>query len=238
MNRAGVATALLLVAAGCTLAPATGDTPSPTASDDLPPPGYGTLRQEEISLSLRTQDLEIMVTPLSESFIRVTAPDTYERLAGISTRHRTSGGEDEVLFLVSFFTRQSEVRFVPEEVQLLSRGLRLRPNSITPVTPTWGQRRVRQRTTEMAVYAFPQAVDLEADLSLAYGLTESGDWQAIRSRVQAERARARARAGVGVGAPSAGVAAPPGAGRAEAGNTSQAGKGRAQTSSSYFEIFR
>lgn len=231
MSRAGAATALLLVAAGCTLAPATGDTPSPNGSDSLPPPGYGTLRQEEISLSLRTQDLEIMVTPLSESFIRVTAPDTYERLAGISTRHRTAGGEDDILFLVSFFTRQSEVRFVPEEVQLLSRGLRLRPTSISPVTPTWGQRRVRQRATEMAVYAFPPAVDLEAELSLAYGLTESGDWQAVRSRVQAERARARARAGTGGGTRSGG-------GRAEAGKTSQAEKAGAQISSSYFEIFR
>lgn len=197
MIRLGGTVALALLAAGCTLAPATGDTPSPTGSDALPPPGYGNLRQEEISLSLQAQDLEIMVTPLAESFIRVTAPDTYERLAGIAARHRPSAGEEDVLFLVSFFTRQPEVRFVPEEVQLLSRGLRLRPSSILPVTPTWGQRRVRQRATEMAVYAFPPALDLEGDLALAYGLEESGDWQAIRSRVQAERARARARAGIG-----------------------------------------
>lgn len=205
MIRAGAAAARVvmaaalvgMMAAGCTLAPATGDTPSPTASDDLPPPGFGTLRQEEISLSLQAQELEIMVTPLAESFIVVTAPDTYERLSGIAHRHRAAAAEDDILFLVSFFTRQPEVRFVPEEVQLLSRGLRVRPSSIFPVTPTWGQRRVRQRATEMAVYAFPPAVDLEADLSLAYGLDESGDWQAIRSRVQAERARARARAGIG-----------------------------------------
>lgn len=76
----------------------------------------------------------------------------------------------------------------------------------------------------MAVYAFPPAVDLEADLALAYGLTESGDWQAIRSRVQAERARARARAGIGMGAPS--------------GARADGGRGGAQISSSYFEIFR
>ena len=193
--------ALLLGAAalvtGCTLAPATADTPSAADTDALPPPGYGTLRQEEISMTLRTESLEVMVTPLAESFTRVTAPDTYDRLSGIAERHRPRAGDEEHLFLVSFFTQQPEARFTPEEVQLLSRGLRLRPVSIFPVTPTWGQHRVRQQNTEMAVYAFPPEVDLEASLSLAYGLEETGDWQGIVSRVQAERARARARAGIG-----------------------------------------
>ncbi len=66
------------------------------------------------------------------------------------------------------------------------------------MTPTWGQRRVRQRTTEMAVYAFSSEVALESDLVLAYGLDESGGWSATLSRIQAERARARARAGESV----------------------------------------
>jgi len=138
-----------------------------------------------------------MVTPLAESVIRVTAPDTYERLHGIAEQHRHQVPEGSLLFLVSFFTQQSEVRFVPEEVQILSRGLRVRPRAIRGVTPTWGQRRVRQRATEMAVYAFPPEVDLDSDLVLAYGLEQGGNWPAVLARVQAERARARARAGIG-----------------------------------------
>lgn len=182
----------------CTIAPAPdGGTPSPADSATLPPPGFGTLRQEEVSLTLRNQDLQILVTPLAESVIRVTAPDTYERLHRIAEQHRPRVAPNSVLFLVSFFTQQQEVRFVPEEVQILSRGLRVRPRSIEPVTPTWGQRRVRQRTTEMAVYAFPADVDLESELVLAYGLEQGGNWPAILARVQAERARARARAGIG-----------------------------------------
>ena len=192
-----VSSLLLAAVSGCTLAPATTEGPPAAATDALPPAGYGTLRQEEISMTLRTESLEVMVTPLAESFTRVTAPDSYDRLSGIAESHRPRVGEDEHLFLVSFFTQQPEARFNPEEVQLLSRGLRLRPVSIFPVTPTWGQHRVRQRTTEMAVYAFPAELELEAELALAYGLEESGDWQGVLSRVQAERARARARAGIG-----------------------------------------
>ena len=45
----------------------------------------------------------------------------------------------------------------------------------------------------MAVYAFEERADLESDLVVAYGLVESGAWNAILPRIQAERARARAR---------------------------------------------
>lgn len=197
-SRAVVAAgALALSLTTCTIAPAPEGTPTPADADSLLPPGYGTLRQEEVSLVLRSEDLEVMVTPLAESITRVTAPDTYERLSSIAEQHRPSMPTESRLFLVSFFTQQPEVRFLPDEVQLLSRGLRLRPLTIEPVTPTWGQRRVRQRSTEMAVYAFSSDLDLESDLVLAYGLQQGGNWPAILSRVQAERARARARAGIG-----------------------------------------
>jgi hypothetical protein len=43
------------------------------------------------------------------------------------------------------------------------------------------------------VYAFSSEVDLESDLTVAYGLVESTQWRTILPRVQAERARARAR---------------------------------------------
>ncbi len=183
--------------AACTIAPPPEGSVAPVAADSLPPPGFGTLRQEEISMTLQNQDLQIMVTPLAESVILVTAPDTYERLRRIADRNRGDLPTSSVLFLVSFYTQQAEVRFVPEEVQILSRGLRVRPRAIEPVTPTWGQRRVRQRATEMAVYAFPPDVDLTSELTLAYGLEQGGNWPGVLARVQAERARDRARAGIG-----------------------------------------
>ena len=181
----------------CTLAPTPGTGGGTVPVGTLPPPGYGTLRQEDVSISLTSGDLHLMVTPLHESVTRVTAPDTESRLAGMAEAHRASGGEGTALFLVSFFSEQPDVRFVPEEVQLISRGMRVRPGTITPVTPTWGQRRVRQRQTEMAVYSFVGQVDLESDVILAYGLEQTRAWSTILPRLQAERARARARAGIG-----------------------------------------
>ena len=179
----------------CTLAPTPGMGAGSATIGELPPPGYGTLRQEEVSISLTSGDLQLLFTPLHESVTRVTAPDTERRLSGLAAAHRASSGSETALFLVSFYSEQPDVRFIPEEVQLISRGIRVRPSTITPVTPSWGQRRARQRQTEMAVYSFVDEIDLGSDLILAYGLEQSRAWSTILSRIQAERARARARAG-------------------------------------------
>ena len=196
--RALPALSCALLAAACALPPgmegAAGS--APASLEALPPPGYGTLRQDEVSIPLTSGALRILVTPLSESVTRATAPDTYRRLSAMAEAHRATAAQgDATLFLVSFFSDEPDVRFVPEEVQLVSRGVRLRPSTIVPVTPSWGQRRLRQRETEMAVYGFRGSVDLESDLTLAYGLDQTNAWSVILPRVQAERARARARAG-------------------------------------------
>jgi len=130
---------------------------------------------------------------------RVTAPDTWRRLSGLASRFapeaaRAAGGQEPSLFLVSLWSESPDVTFVPEEVQLISRGVRVRPVAVLPVTPGWGERRLRQRETEMAVYAFDEPVDLESELVVVYGLVESAGWAAILPRVQAERSRAAARA--------------------------------------------
>jgi hypothetical protein len=182
----------------CTIAPATGGSPSlPGGIAELPPPGFGTLLQSEVSLSLTSRDVRIMVTPLEESVTRVTAPDTYERLSAMARADRDAAPEGSVLFLVSIYSEQADVRFNPDELQIISQGLRLSPLAIAPVTPGWGQRRVRQRQTEMAVYAYSGDLDLESDLLLVYGFDQTAEWSGILARVQAERGRARARAGVG-----------------------------------------
>ena len=187
----------LALLAGCALPPGSVGTVTP---ETLPPPGSGTLYQDEVTVSLVSGALQIKVTPLSESVTRTTAPDTYRRLSGLAGRFgpeaaRTSPSGPPELFLVSFYSDTPDVPFVPEELQLISQGSRFRPQAILPVTPGWGQRRVSQRVTEMAVYAFDPGVDLESSLVVAYGLVESAAWDGILPRVQAERARARARGG-------------------------------------------
>jgi hypothetical protein len=186
----------VLTAGACTIAPAPSGPAAAGGVDLALPPGYGTLRQEEVSLVLRSGDLQLMVTPLHASVTHVTAPDTQRRLSSLAATHPQGGADGAGLFLVSFYSDQPDVPFVPEEVQFISRGLRVRPVSISPVTPSWGERRMGQRQTEMAVYDFGDAVDLESPLTLAYAFEQSTAWSTILPRIQAERARARARAGV------------------------------------------
>lgn len=191
----------------------------------LPPPGYGTLRQEDVSISLRLGDLRVLVTPLLDPVLLATAPDTYRRLNGLATTQgraaaRAAGGPAPDLFLVSFFSNVQGTTFQPEALNLVSRGLRLRPDAIVPVTPGWGERRVAQLDTEMAVYAFLGEVDLESELYVLYAGQESAAWSAIRPRIQAELERARARAGSSGGGPGA------------------AATGAPHSSRSYLEIFR
>jgi hypothetical protein len=187
----------LALLASCTIAPGPGPTGAGAGPSDLPS-GYGTLRQEDVSLTLVSGDLQLMVTPLHSSVTHVTAPDTQRRLDALVATYAASANEDgSGLFLVSFFSDRPDVRFDPDEVQLVAQGFRLRPASITPLTPSWGERRVDQRQQVMAIYRYPGSVDLESDLVLGYGLEQTSAWSSILPRIQAERGRVRARAGVG-----------------------------------------
>jgi hypothetical protein len=171
---------------------------APEPEEEIPP-GLGTLRQEEISITLRRGDLQLRVTPLDESVIRVTAPDTHERLSALARGHqeifreRTGSAIPFRLFLVSLYTEALDLTFEPEALSLVNRGLRHRPAAIRPLTPDWDTRRLRPRQPLMAIYAFPLDVDLERDMEVEYQEIRSRDWDLILPRVEAERARVRAR---------------------------------------------
>ena len=169
-------------------------------ASDLPS-GFGTLRQNEVSVTLRRGELQIRVTPLEESIIRVTAPDTYERLSALGRGHqeifreRTGAAVPFQLFLVSLFSESTEVGFEPEALTLVNRGLRYRPAEIRAVTPGWDTRLLTPREALMAVYAFSHELDLELEVEVEYQEVRSREWQDILPLIQRERARVRSRAG-------------------------------------------
>ncbi len=163
------------------------------------PPGLGSLRQDEITLDVQYGSLRIKVTPLEESVIRLTAPDTYQRLTALAQsradeleRAGMSGGG--VLFLVSVFSYDPDVEFEPEDLNILSFGLRFRPRAIVPITPGWTLQRLRQQETQMALYAFEDRFDLESSLDVEYRDAVQTEWERILVRLETERARVRARA--------------------------------------------
>lgn len=171
----------------------------PDTGEELPI-GHGTLRQSDISIDLRHGELQIRITPLAESVIRVAAPDTHERLSALARGHqelfreRTGTAVPFQLFLVALYSEMGDVSFEPQDLTLVSRGLRYRPVDIRPVTPAWDRGRLEPRQTQMAVYAFPAEVDLERELEVEYREFRNRDWQRILPMIQAERARVRARA--------------------------------------------
>lgn len=171
---------------------------SQSGDDRLVPPGYGSLRQDDVTLTLDVDDAQLKVTPLSEWVIRLTAPDTWSRLSALANAHRDRvtrrAGEPVTLFLVSFFSRIPGTAFRPNDVELVNRGRRHRPLAISPVTPGWGSGRLEQEETQVAIYAFTGNVDLDQPVTVEYDLEASVGWDEILRRLESERARARARA--------------------------------------------
>lgn len=204
------------LAIGCAAGPEpVGDTDPramPTATSrqgrvELPPGGFGTLRQDAVTVPLRLSSLLIKTTPLDESVIRMTAPDTYQRLSGLATTNRPAleqkaFSNDLSLYLVSFFSYDANITFVPEDLQLSSQGLRFRPLAIQAVTPGFDRRRLNQQETQMAIYAFESGIDLDVDLVVQYEAVESSAWESIIPVIQSERVKVVARAGNDGAAPS------------------------------------
>ncbi len=204
MNGACAAVGALLVlligcaGAGSGTVQSTGPS-GPGGVNALIPPGYGTLTQAEFTLDLQIGDLQIQITPLAESVIHLAAPDTYQRLTGISASVggtlRSRAPEQSPLFLVSMFSRAPTIPYIPENLHIVNGGLRYRPIAIEAITPGWGGQRLRQQETQLAVYAFDPGIELEIALTVEYEGVSDTSWQTILNRLEAERARVRARIG-------------------------------------------
>lgn len=189
---------LALVVTGCAAgrgpSPATGTArPEGEVSEELVPPGLGTLRQEEVTLTLRDGSLQVKVTPLAENVIRLLAPDTYERLHALAASRRMGNESWQTLFLVSFFSHDPDVTFTPEDLQIVHQGAILRPVSVQGVTSGFGRQRLQQQETQSAVYAFDERLNYELPITVRYRSSEASSWLEIQQRLERERSRVRAR---------------------------------------------
>ncbi len=211
-NRTVSRLALAFFVVGCASAPPaeqeTGE-PTPTSrptTATLPPVGYGTLKQDAFTVAFASGDVQIKLTPLDESVIRLAAPDTYQRLHRlvdsrtdrIREASRNAGlRHDPLVFLVSFFTYAQQAEFNPTDLQLLSQGILYRPVGILPLTPEWGRQQLKQEKSESALYLFDPHIDLQVAFQVEYG--RGGDralgWGSIIRVLEAERARVLSRAG-------------------------------------------
>lgn len=184
--------------AACAPAPPPGEVRGPAAAarrtaPEVPLPG-GSLRQDQISVQLVSGALRIEVTPLAAWVLEAAAPDTRDRLRRIAEAHgETLGrpGNDGApsLFLVSFSSAQPGTEFHPDDLHLMSRGLRERPVAIRAITPGWGGQRLEQQSTATAVYAFGGELDLARELTVVYREVEDSSWAGKVAIIEAERGR-------------------------------------------------
>jgi hypothetical protein len=191
--------ALAILAAACAHA---GQAQRPLQGGDLPPAGYGTLRQDDVAITLELGSVSAHVIPLDEWVIRLLAPDTYRSLhslrqaladtvAAVARRYAI---REPTLFLVTFFGRQERARFEPEILTITSQNRFFRPVEILPRSPQWSRRQLDQRETASAVYVFEDGIALREPLTVSYGTPSSDRWDQVLRVLDRERSRVLARA--------------------------------------------
>jgi len=206
---AAIAVATLL-GAGCATVPSA-ETPAGAtgavmtdANPALVPPGFGTLRQDDIAIRLALPGgLQVRAAPMDESFIRLLSPDSYRAMTELlnSKQVEIDRVKERVrmpsysLWVLNFFAQeQGETRFSPMEIVIRNVGRDFRPLDVIPMTPGFGEYRLRQRDTQSALFVFDGQVDPNQPLSIVVETTESGGWQAVLQRVERERVLVRSRA--------------------------------------------
>jgi hypothetical protein len=197
-------TVLALLGVGCASDPRPTQAQAPATRQDSTskaalPVGLGTLKQDDFTMGLRSEQLLVKVTPLDEAVIRLAAPDTYNRLHALresraqDAQTRSNSSEAPQMFLVSFFSYQPDVTFQPEDLQIEHQGRVLRASAILPLTPTWGKGRLSQQEIATAVYAFGEPINYEMPMTVRYGMFENGEWQRIIPKLQVERGKVTGR---------------------------------------------
>ena len=200
--RIGYVIAFVLAGVGCASSPQPTQAQSPASPKDSTsaevPAGLGTLKQDEFTMGLRSEQLLVKVTPLHESIIRLAAPDTYNRLHSLrdsraqEARARSSTEAPE-LFLVSFFSYQPDVTFQPEDLQIEHQGRLLRPAAMLPLTPNWGKGRLNQQEIATGIYIFAEPFNYEQPIVVRYGMNENAEWNRIIPKLQVERGKVTGR---------------------------------------------
>jgi len=169
------------------------------------PAGFGTLRQDDLALKVSPANgLQVRAIPLDERIIRLLSPDSYRSLRELLTsknrellammeRNRLPSYS---IWYVSFFAQeQGETRFSPQEFIINNTGRDFRPLDLLPITPGFGEYRLRQRDVQSALMIFDGQIDVNQPLSALMESTPSvTDWNRVIQRIERERSLVRSRA--------------------------------------------
>ena len=168
----------------------------------MPPEGYGSLTQTDLTLRIATPEIEVRMVPLDQRVTRLLAPDTYRSLQGLVESRRASidsiarrGGTSRPgLALVTFFGQQAGIRFDPQTVAVTFRNQYLRPIGIVPYSPRFNSQQLNVREQVSGIYLFQEELPVGDSFRFSYGGFNSDDWQNKQRELDRERARVSARA--------------------------------------------
>ena len=166
------------------------------------PVSFGTLRQNDLSLRMQNDDLEIRFVPLDGSVTRLLANDAYQSLrALVETRRRAidsvasrAGVTRPGLALVSFYGVRADTRFDPQTLTVRLRNRILQPLGIIPINARFTSNQLSLREQASAIYLFEEDLPVDDSFSLQYGALTSDDWQTKQAALDRERAKVSARA--------------------------------------------
>lgn len=164
---------------------------------DLPPAGYGSLSQDNISLRATLGDLDIRFLPLDEGLLRLLANDAYASLHGlvaskqqaIDSVARAAGVTSPGLALVSFYALKQAAQFEPQNLYVVIRNQQYPPVGIIPFTANFSARQLDQRQQATAILMYDRFIPIYEGFSVAYLGQSSDAWSGLLLRIDRERAR-------------------------------------------------
>jgi hypothetical protein len=208
---------LAMAAAACSAPAASTAQPQPTplptritrdsTSAALVPVGFGTLRQEDIAITLQQNGVRVSAIPLDEAVIRTLAPDSYRALRAtldskrqqIMQRASLRGIREPRVWYVTFLGLVPDARFIPTDITVTSGGREYRPVDVIGLSNGFAEQRLQPRETQRGLLVFDESLDVSQPVIVIMGSERNTDWStdrsdSILSRVEAERAQIRARA--------------------------------------------
>ena len=90
---------------------------------------------------------------------------------------------------------------VPDDGQrtraMATHGRDFRPLEVIPLTPGFGEQRLRQNGRQDALYVFDRQVDVRQPLTLSYERARNDGWADVLPQIERERALVKSRAAAG-----------------------------------------
>jgi len=190
-----------LVACALSAGPLAAQTPV-ISPDVATPPGFGTLRQDDIQMTLRLATIEIRFMPLDPRSGNLLSPDAYnsfkklllDNRVRIDSLARARGISQPGIVFVSFFGVAPGAFYDAEALAITVRNRLLRPLGIVPYSPGFMEQRLDPREMRSAFYLYEEAIPVLEPFSLVYQNQYTAEWLGKLSRINGERQRVALRA--------------------------------------------